>query len=570
MCWGQTTTMDSDSLFQKIKIEVTQLGNKNTLTTILKQIDKYPGTNAKKAQWYVLAGDLFRKNDELNKALHYYQKSYKINTTLKDSSALILDHVKQGIIYHQKLNNVYDSLHSTKAIKLRDTAIYFYKKNINEFKNIQNNDSFLAYSYSNLSFIYADYDLFEKAQDHVTKAINIHKTLKDTLAGSVALNNQGLLYIYQKKYKLAIATHQKVLNTPLDSTNIKVLENRLTAYGNLEYIYAKIHKYKKAHTYAKKYFRAYEHIQEKQKTAEVVAIEAKYNIDKIKKEEAINLQKEVLKTELETERRKKMQLWLGISVLISLCLLLTGFVFNRNNKHKQQKLALDLAQKEVTLQKTLQKIQNQNQNKVLNATLDGREKERNYIALTLHDSVSALLSSVSLHLQVIKMKSTENISEIGKSQRIINEASDKVRDLSHGLISTLLLKFGLKLAIEDLCEKYSNEQFNLTLNSDSKIPRFEKNFEIKIHRIVEECINNIMKHSKASEASVMLLLTNNTLHVTIKDNGVGFEASKISSSSGIGLSQIKARIENMEGIFDIDSKINYGTTIVMQVPVENT
>jgi len=67
----------------------------------------------------------------------------------------------------------------------------------------------------------------------------------------------------------------------------------------------------------------------------------------------------------------------------------------------------------------------------------------------------------------------------------------------------------------------------------------------------------------------MLLLTNNSLHITIKDNGIGFDTSKISPTSGIGLSQIKARIENMEGIFDIDSKLNKGTSILMQVPVEH-
>jgi len=102
--WGQITIMDNDSLYQKVKKEITQLDNRNTLTTILNQIDTYNDTSVKKAQWYVLAGDLFRKNNELEKALRYYKKSYTINTGLSDSLALILDHVKIGIIYHKKLN----------------------------------------------------------------------------------------------------------------------------------------------------------------------------------------------------------------------------------------------------------------------------------------------------------------------------------------------------------------------------------------------------------------------------------------------------------------------------------
>jgi len=561
--------MDTDNLYQQVKIDVTQLGNKNTLATILNQIERYPEFNAKKAQWYVLAGDLFRKNNELEKALKYYRKSYKINTINTDSLALILDQVKIGIIYHRKLNNSFDNNERAKVITFKDSATYYYKKNIEGFKSIKNNTSLLAYSYSNLSYLYADDKQYNKAQSHITKAIALHKKLKDTFAVATAMNNQALLYIHQKKYQLAIKIHKEIIKIPLDTTNIKVLGNRLTAFRNLEYTYAKIHEYKKAHWYGKKSYNTYVQIHEKKEAAEVIATEAKYNIDKIKKKEAINIQKEVLKTEAEIQRRKKTQLWLWITGLTLLCLLLAGIVFYRNNKLKQQKLALELAQKEVELQKKIQKTQNQNQNQVLNATLDGREKERNHIALTLHDSVSALLSSVSLHLQVIKMKSSEDISEIAKSQRIINEASDKVRDLSHGLISAVLLKFGLKLAIEDLCEKYSNQQFHLTLHSEHRIPRFEKNFEIKIHRIIEECINNIMKHSKASEASINLSLNNNTLDITINDNGIGFDTLKINPNAGIGLSLVISRVDNMNGFFDIQSKKNKGTKITIQVPVVN-
>jgi signal transduction histidine kinase len=563
-CFSQQETTSTNSTYQHALDLHKNQKQEKALQIALEQIEITPKNSSQKAEWLQLIGIIFKEDKEFDKGLDYFRKSYAINTKLQDSLALMLNHIYIGQIYQLKFNDLYEARFSEKATILKDSANFYYKKNITSFSKVNKGIIHTASSYFNLAYIYSDLDQLEKAQYYNTKAITIYKSkLNSTTELNGALINQGLIYIYQKNYSKAEKTYLEFLGKTQDTSNIKALKYTYLATSNLSYIYKKTDQYKKAYTYVNKSTDLLDIITQKQKAIEITLIEATHNEEKARAEEKVN-------TVREEKEKERTQYILAGTGLTSLAIILFGTILYRNSKLKAKNLSLSLVEQELNQQKTLQVLQQKNQSKLLNATLDGRETERKEIAQTLHDSVSALLSSANMHLQVVKKKATNSIEELDKSQRIINEASGKVRDLSHKLISAVLLKFGLEHAVYDMCEKYSNQDLEFELESEDKIPRFNQDFEIKIHNIIEECINNIMKHSKASEASVMLLLTNNTLHVTITDNGVGFDASKISPSSGIGLSQIKARIENMEGVFNIDSKINHGTSIVMQVPVENT
>ena len=104
--------------------------------------------------------------------------------------------------------------------------------------------------------------------------------------------------------------------------------------------------------------------------------------------------------------------------------------------------------------------------------------------------------------------------EIVKARAIIKDAHDKVRDLSHQLVPTLLAKFGLIYALQDLCEKNSNSiiSFEFTSNLNSKM-RFDEDYEMKLYFIISEMINNVLKHSNASKADVTINKENEMLIV---------------------------------------------------------
>lgn len=548
--------MDNDSLYQETKKLVESNQQQLAIKTCLRAIDSLPTYNSKRAQWLVLTGDIFNDKKEQKKAIYYYRKAYVVNSNMNDSLALMQDHIKIGIQHNLTfLKNLKDSIS-------KDSTIYYYKKNINGFSNVKNGEYFTAQSHTNLAFLYSKLNNLKKAEYHIYNAIEYYKKTNDLLGLNTSYLNLGLILIYQNKYNEAEKINLDILNNKKDSTDIEYLKNYKEASGNLAYIYQQTKRFEIAYDYSEKYNEYSELIADKQKATEIRAIEAQYNVEKA-------TQAEQLKTLKEKEAKERMYLWSGIGGITALSIILFGSILYRNSKLKAKNLALSLVQQELNKQQELKQLQIQNQSKVLSATLDGREKERKDIAQTLHDSVSALLSSVSMHIQVAKKKTTTEIEELDKSHRILGEASDKVRDLSHQLLSAVLVKFGLAYAVDDMCEKYSNSELTLELECDEVIPRFEVDIEVKLKNIIEEFINNIIKHSKASIATVSLDYQNENLEIIITDNGVGFDTSIISpKSGGVGLSQIKARVESLGGSISIESAPKKGTEVNMIIPVK--
>ena len=126
----------------------------------------------------------------------------------------------------------------------------------------------------------------------------------------------------------------------------------------------------------------------------------------------------------------------------------------------------------------------------------------------------------------------------------------------------------MAFAIHDLCEKYSNSEIQF-ISDDNGIKRYNQQFEIKIYNIIEELVNNILKHSKAKNASINLMERGGgeKLLIQIIDDGTGFDLKKAKNKDGLGLSHIEARIKVMQGVFNINSKKGEGTSIFISVPI---
>ncbi|NOQ92634.1 MAG: histidine kinase, partial [Flavobacteriaceae bacterium] len=125
----------------------------------------------------------------------------------------------------------------------------------------------------------------------------------------------------------------------------------------------------------------------------------------------------------------------------------------------------------------------------------------------------------------------------------------------------------LAFAVHDMCEKYSNSEIEL-VSDDNGIKRYSQKFEIKIYSIIEELVNNILKHSGASKASITLIERNSEkLLIQIIDDGKGFDVTKERKKDGLGLSHIDARVKIMKGVFNINSKKDEGTSIFISVPL---
>ena len=283
--------------------------------------------------------------------------------------------------------------------------------------------------------------------------------------------------------------------------------------------------------------------------------------ERLAKQEANKAGSDVKLKELE----EKKTIWFA-SILIFL-VIISSSVLLYNYRLRQKNLKLHLVQTQLAQKSKLEKLKSESQVRILNATLDGKETERKQIAETLHDSVSSLLSSANLHLQATRMQfNGETPIEIEKTQKIIIEASQTIRDLSHNLVSSVLLKFGLKFAIKDMADKYSNSQIEIG-TSILNLRRYRQSFEIKVNNIIQEFVNNVLKHSNATKAVVSIEDKDGKLFINIHDNGDGFDKKEAVKKDGLGINQIDARIQMMKGKFKIDSSINKGTKIAVELPI---
>ncbi len=188
----------------------------------------------------------------------------------------------------------------------------------------------------------------------------------------------------------------------------------------------------------------------------------------------------------------------------------------------------------------MQEIKTKHQEEMLNATLKSQEAERNRLGTELHDSVGAMLSSIKLNLQVAKRK--DGIDSLDSVLGHLDETISLVRTISHQMMPIILKKYGLRRAVEDLFEKTSNEQLEI-LVGDWDEPLINPEDSLMLYRIIQELVNNGIKHSKAHRINFFLKTDHNKIHLSYSDNGIGFPSKVLSNTEGMGLLNIKNRAQ---------------------------
>lgn len=507
-------------------------------------------------------GRYFASNmNNYDKAFEYYRKSKGFSLSAIDSLRLSKSNLGIGSVHlkiYQRFQRGRVKMDSLLLNIHRDSALYYHQIASNSFPKQETNKEFLGTLNRNFMIFYFYEKSYDLAEDYGNRSLKIFRKMNDTLNLAQTLNVFGATKLLLLDYKRAEEYYLQAENLVHDMEGFEAVDSKERFLNNLSDLYSQTKEFEKAYNFRKTAHLLRDSIYNISTDALIAESEIIYNFS----------EKEKI-AERETSRRQRTELWLYIISVVSVLVLVLLWVIFRSNRLKREKRVLELKQETLLQERTLEKVQNEAQIKILNATIDGKETERRHIAEILHNSVSALLSSAGLHLQAAKISLKEKApEEIEKSQAIVSEAGEKIRDLSHTLISSVLLKFGLGYAMDDLCEKYSNSK--LTFSSDSvDVQRFEGEFEIKIHSIIEELINNILKHSNATHASILLKQFDGKLEIRIFDDGTGFDVSKMQKrkNTGLGLTQIEARIKMMDGVFDIKSSKETGTRIYINVPV---
>jgi two-component system, NarL family, sensor kinase len=225
------------------------------------------------------------------------------------------------------------------------------------------------------------------------------------------------------------------------------------------------------------------------------------------------------------------------------------------------------------LQMQMGQLKEQQQNQLIEAAVKSEEGERHRIAETLHDEVGAILSSVRLHFSNINPVQLDErgIKLHEKSKELMDEAIQKVRSISHNLHSTLLKEFGLNEAIRNFLTKIvQGTVINVDMELDSNYMIQSPQMDISIYRILQELVNNTLKHAHPTHINVSTAVNNNTFTMSMQFDGSGLSQEQFEElrykPEGLGLKNIQNRIILLKGSIYFE-KNNPENTIRLTVPL---
>ena len=245
----------------------------------------------------------------------------------------------------------------------------------------------------------------------------------------------------------------------------------------------------------------------------------------------------------------------------SIGIIIENFCFALGLAYKT-KLANDELQKAKSIIALEQKLQEITK---LEALIDGEEKERKRIAQELHDGLNGDLSAIKYRLSTLQESSLSaiDLENLIKVITMIDDSCAQVRSISHNLMPSSILEYGLIESVREYCIKINNSNsFKIEFQTFGTNLSLSKKTETVIYRIIQELVSNILKHAKATEAMIQFNHREDELFITVEDNGIGFNTTKI--SEGIGHKNVKTRVDFLNAQLDVNSSSN-GTSYTISI-----
>ncbi len=397
---------------------------------------------------------------------------------------------------------------------------------------------------------------------HYEKAVQLAKKHNFTRTKIIASFSIGETFIKAKNYKDA----ELILMTLLpEARQGNFLSIQKDIYDNLLSIYTIQRRHHEAFQMLLEKNIISDSIQKLQQYEEVEELEVKYRTLQ-KEKEIISLQKDQELKVSELSLQKSIKNIILISFLIIL-IPITILLILYYQKLQTQNL-LNVKQKEINEQRITTLIKDQ-ELKLIKAAINGQDTERKKIAQELHDSIGGNLAAIKL--QFGNLNDSADNHKFSKIYKQLDDTYDLVRNLSHNLVPKKFRQHHfiplLKEYINTIA-KSSDIQTNILTYPEEKINTLDQELQYEIFMILQELITNAIKHAEASVLDIQFNLINETMNILFEDNGKGFNFE--TDKTGIGLSNIKNRLENLSGTLHIDSHPNRGTIINFELPIKPT
>jgi len=204
--------------------------------------------------------------------------------------------------------------------------------------------------------------------------------------------------------------------------------------------------------------------------------------------------------------------------------------------------------------------------------IEAHEQERAWIARELHDDINQRVALLAVQLRTLKQSLPRTEAEAGcvleEAYERVSELGTDIQSLSHHLHSSKLDYLGLVAAAKSVCKELSRDQNVEVAFQSEDLPRdLPKEVSLCLFRVLQEALQNAVKHSRARRFEVAFTATLTEIQLTVHDSGIGFDPEKAVSSHGLGLTSMKERLKLVGGMLSVESKPEQGTTIHASVPL---
>lgn len=392
---------------------------------------------------------------------------------------------------------------------------------------------------------------YQQALDSLDKGLTLARQQNRTYDQSSILFEKYDVYRRQKNYPQARATLQQVYAF---NQKLPLVHNKMLILSALAETEAAMGHMDSAYKWLQQYTKLSDSIAKTGTEIQIADLEAKYRSSE-KERQLLTL----------GNRSKIQRLILSGSIIL---LISTLFFFLYRSR-----------QRKLRDQQTVKSLKQQQQIEMAGALMQGEERERQRLARDLHDGLGGMLAGIKINLSEIASGETPGhpsasaghppASENPALQKIIRQLDNSVKELrhiAHNLMPESLIRSGLEVALRDLCETLGNGHTKVELQM-MNIGDIAKQTQLIIYRIIQELLANVLKHAKASEVFVQCSQSENIFYITVEDDGVGIDRQTPSPSKGIGLENIRRRVEFLNGRLEIDSTPGRGTIVNIEIHV---
>lgn len=398
---------------------------------------------------------------------------------------------------------------------------------------------------------YRNVGAYTLAHQSLERGLTLADQMNDIFEKRSLLYEQFNVYKAEKNYaaarKMLLQGLEMEANFPLSKNKRQILFDLAETEkqsGNTE----------AAYRWLMQYTQLSDSVYTKQTQTEIAAMEARFRTAE-KEKQILNLERE----KKISARERKFQLLLLLAVIAILCLVAVLAIMQLQHRKKMA------VKREAEHQAELESIEKEKQLSNYTALMEGQEQERRRLARDLHDGLGCRLSALKLNLSRVPAASEQQEQALLQVTDQLDVSIRELRWISRNMMPEALLTLGLQDALKDLCGSVMSPQLRLVYNAYNIDPALPLSTQTTIYRMIQEIINNAVKHANASVIMLQCSQEENSFFITVEDNGKGFNISD-HQSDGIGLKNIRNRVDYFNGDLNIESSPE-GTIINIELNV---